>query len=80
MQSFQTDANRRTLHQRPLDEDENVLSSQETNEEQQSLRSYVHDLQTYTSQGLSVPDLQHSQSSLVLKKSQQAQKIGEPGR
>lgn len=82
MQSFQNDAGRHTpLHQRPTDEDENVLSSQGTMEEQQSLRSYVHDLQASTSHGQSVTELQHdTQGSQANKKSQWSQRAGDPAR
>lgn len=40
-----------------MDEDENVLSSQGTTEEQQSSKGYVNDLQTYTSSGRNITDI-----------------------
>lgn len=44
MQSYNEKNNQTPLYKKPMDEDENVLSSQGTTEEQQSAKGYVHDL------------------------------------
>jgi hypothetical protein len=58
LQSYNEKNNQTPLHKKPMDEDENVLSSQGTTEEQQSAKGYVNDLTTYTSHGHNIPDIQ----------------------